>query len=187
MYIVVGLGNPGTRYQETRHNVGFKTIDILSAQLNIDIIKKRFGGHTGEGSFEGSKIILLKPQTYMNLSGESVYEAASWYKIPLSRIILVYDDVDLPVGKIRVKPNGSAGTHNGMRSVVGCMQSENIPRVRIGIGAPGIREFDLGDYVLGRFSADEKPEMEKSLENAAEAVKVIIKDGIEAAMNRFNG
>ncbi len=187
MYIVVGLGNPGTRYQETRHNVGFKTIDILSGQLNIDIIKKRFGGLTGEGSFEGSKIILLKPQTYMNLSGESVYDAAAWYKIPLSRIILVYDDVDLPVGKIRVKPNGGAGTHNGMRSVVGCMQSESIPRVRIGIGAPDNKDFDLGDYVLGRFSIQEKPEIEKSLKNAAEAVKVIIKDGINAAMNRFNG
>ena len=186
LYIVVGLGNPGVKYEETRHNVGFKTIDILSGQENIDVSKKKFKAFIGEGNLGGEKIALLKPQTYMNLSGECVQAAIGWYKIPLSNLIIVYDDVDLPVGKIRIKARGSAGTHNGMRSIVDYVETEDFPRVRIGIGAPKVKEFELADYVLSRFASEEKLGIESGFKNAVEAVKIIIQSGIDVAMNKFN-
>lgn len=186
MYLVVGLGNPGLQYEETRHNIGFKAIDILANQLGIDISKKKFKALIGEGKLNSEKIILLKPQTYMNLSGESIIEAIKWYKLPLSSLIIIYDDVDLPVGTIRIKSRGGPGTHNGMRSVVDYLDSEEFLRVRIGIGAPPFKEYDLVDYVLGKFQGNDKPEIEASLKNAAEAVKVIIQDGISTAMNKYN-
>lgn len=187
MYIIAGLGNPEIQYGETRHNVGFKALDVLAAQLNINISKKKFRAFIGEGSINGEKIVLVKPQTYMNLSGESIYEAVKWHKIPLSNLIIIYDDVDLPVGKLRIKAEGGPGTHNGMRSVVDCLETEEFPRIRIGIGVPSHEGYDLADYVLGRFSKEEKPEMEASINNAAEAVKIIVRNGIQTAMNRFNG
>ncbi len=187
MYIIVGLGNPGGKYEDTRHNVGFKVIDILADQLNIDVSKKKFKALLGEGSVHGDRVVLIKPDTYMNLSGESVIQAINWHKIPLTNLIIIYDDIDLPVGKLRIRTRGRAGTHNGMRSVIQHIQTEDFPRVRIGIGKPPIKEFEIADYVLSRFLPDERPEIESSLKNAAEAVKVIIQEGIGAAMNRFNG
>jgi PTH1 family peptidyl-tRNA hydrolase len=186
VYLVAGLGNPGLQYEETRHNVGFKTVDILAGQLNIDIAKKKFRTLIGEGIVNTEKVILIKPQTYMNLSGESIIEAIKWYKVPLSNLIIIYDDIDLPVGKIRIKSKGGPGTHNGMRSIVGYLGSEEFPRVRVGIGTPLIKEYALADYVLGRFSETEKPEILIGLKNAAEAVKMIIERDINISMNKYN-
>lgn len=186
MFVIVGLGNPGAKYEETRHNVGFKTIDILAKQLKVDLSKKKFKALVGEGNLCNQKVVLIKPQTYMNLSGESVYNAISWYKIPLSNLIIIYDDIDLPVGKLRIRRNGSAGTHNGMRSILDYIQSEEFPRIRIGVGAPPHKEFDLADYVLSRFTSEEKPQVDTSLHNAAEAAMLIVQNDIAAAMNRFN-
>lgn len=187
MYLVVGLGNPGLQYEETRHNVGFKTVDILSSQFDIDITKKKFRALIGEGIVNNEKVILIKPQTYMNLSGESIIEAIKWYKVPLGNLIIIYDDIDLPVGKTRIKPKGGPGTHNGMKSIVGYLNSGEFPRVRVGIGTPKIKDYELADYVLGKFSEAEKPEIQSGLKIAAEAVKLIIKSDINTAMNKYNG
>lgn len=186
MYVIVGLGNPGLRYQETRHNVGFQVIDSIAGDLKIDINKNKFKAQIGEGLINDEKVILVKPQTYMNLSGESVEEIINWYKIPSSNLIIVYDDVDLSVGKVRIRPKGSSGTHNGMRSIISSLDTEDFPRVRIGIGKPEIPEMDLGDFVLSRFFQEEKSEIETGIKNAAEAVKVIVRQGVGFAMNKFN-
>lgn len=186
MYIVAGLGNPGSSYLETRHNVGFKTIDILASQLSIEVSKKKFKALVGEGNLDGKKVVLLKPQTYMNLSGESIFEAISWYKIPVVNLIIIYDDIDLPIGKLRIRAKGSAGTHNGMRSIVEHLEVVDFPRIRIGVGKPNLKDFNLANFVLSKFSEEEKPEIELSLRNSADAVKDIIQSGINVAMNKFN-
>jgi len=186
VFIVVGLGNPGPRYDNTRHNVGFDTIDMLSCKYGIKVSKLKHKALIGDGKIEGKKVILVKPQTFMNLSGESVRDILEWYKIPLKNLIVVYDDIDLEPGKIRVRPKGSSGTHNGMRSVIYQIQSEDFPRVRIGIGkAP--EGWDLADYVLSKFNADDRKVISESISRAADAVVTIIKSGVETAMNKFNG
>ena len=186
MYIVAGLGNPGSNYEHTRHNVGFKTIDILASQLAIEVSKKKFKALVGEGNLDGKKVVLLKPQTFMNLSGESIYEAINWYKIPLANLIIIYDDIDLPVGKLRIRAKGSAGTHNGMKSIVEYLDDEDFPRVRIGVGKPVLKDLNLANFVLSKFLEEEKPEIELSLRNSADAVKDIIQSGINVAMKKFN-
>ncbi|MCX7711974.1 MAG: aminoacyl-tRNA hydrolase [Clostridia bacterium] len=185
LFLVVGLGNPGNRYDNTKHNVGFETIDLLAEKHNIRVSKLKHKALYGDGTIEGKKVILAKPQTFMNLSGESVREMADWYKLPMKNIILIYDDIDLQLGKIRVRPKGSAGTHNGMRSILYQLQSEDFPRIRIGIGRPP-EGWDLADYVLSKFNADERKTISESVVQAAEAVSVIIKSGAEAAMNKCN-
>lgn len=186
IFILAGLGNPGSKLEKTRHNVGFDTIDLIAEQYNIKVNKIKHKALTGEGIIKGERVLLLKPQTYMNLSGESIREAVEWYKTPPENLIIIYDDVDLPLGKIRVRPSGSSGTHNGMKSVIYLLQTDSFPRVRIGIGkAP--EGWDLADYVLSRFPPEERKLVDSAIAAAAEAAVTIITEGVERAMSRFNG
>lgn len=185
LFIVVGLGNPGTKYDNTRHNVGFDTIESLASQYGIKVNKLKHKALSGDGVISGTRVILVKPQTFMNLSGESVRELAEWYKVPTPKIILIYDDVDLAVGKIRIRSKGSSGTHNGMKSILYHLQSEDFPRVRIGIGRPP-EGWDLADFVLSKFGTEEKKVVNESINKAKEAVVEIIQSGAEAAMNKYN-
>ena len=186
LYIIVGLGNPGKKYENTRHNVGFTTVDLLADRLNTNVIKKKFDALIGEGSLAGEKIVIIKPQTYMNLSGESIIQALKWYKINLSNLLIIYDDVDLEVGTIRIRARGSAGTHNGMRSIVDFINSEDFPRIRVGIGMPPNPDYELANYVLSRFSQSEDEDIKTAIGNAADATYLIIQKGISCAMNKYN-
>ena len=185
MYIIIGLGNPGSRYDNTKHNVGFDTIDLLSHMHKIKVTKLKFKALSGDGDIGGEKVLLVKPQTFMNLSGECVRDIVEWYKVPLSNIILVYDDIDIPLGKIRIRPKGSSGSHNGMKSVIYQLQSDDFPRVRIGIGNPP-EDWDLADYVLSKWSCDERKVINESITSAASSVVELIKSGVEAAMGKYN-
>lgn len=185
LFIVAGLGNPGCRYENTRHNVGFETIDFLSDKYKINVSKVKFKAVIGDGDIEGERVILVKPQTFMNLSGECVREIIEWYKIPLSNIIIIYDDIDLPLGKIRVRPGGSSGTHNGMRSIIYQLQDDRFPRVRVGIGRPP-EGWQLADFVLSKFNEEDRKKVNESIINASEAAASIIKNGVDAAMNKYN-
>ncbi len=183
MYLIVGLGNPGREYEKTRHNVGFVAIDYLAALLNTKISKIKFKGIYGEGYIGEEKCILLKPQTYMNLSGESVRECAEFYKIPPKNIIVVYDDINLEPGKVRIRPSGSAGGHNGMKSIIYLLNSDNFPRVRFGVGAP---KHDLSNHVLGHFSEEDGVSVTNAVKKIEDIVSAIIKKGIGDAMSMFN-
>lgn len=185
IYVVAGLGNPGGKYDYTRHNVGFETIDILAQKHDIKISKLKHKALSGEGSIGGKRVLLVKPQTYMNLSGESIREIIQWYKSDIKNLIIVYDDIDLPIGKLRVRPKGSSGSHNGMKSVIYQIQSDEFPRVRIGVDKPP-EGWDLANFVLSRFSNEERKTIEESLLNASNAVEAIIKSGVDAAMNKYN-
>ena len=187
MYIIVGLGNPGKEYAHTRHNVGFETIDILADRMGIEIEEKKHKGLCGKGILAGQKVILLKPQTYMNLSGDSVGEMAQFYKIPPENIIVINDDISLDVGRIRVRPKGSAGGHNGLKSIIYRLNSDTFPRVKMGVGAPKHEDYDLADFVLSRFTKEEIPVMEDAIVKAEKAVAEIIKNGVQSAMNKYNG
>ncbi len=185
MYIIVGLGNPGKKYENTRHNIGFITVDYIADELGIKINKSKNKALVGEGSISGQKVLLVKPQTYMNLSGEAVREIVSYYKIDLSNLIVIYDDIDIEKGAVRIRAKGSAGTHNGMRSVIYQLQDDNFPRVRIGIGKSD--DIPLVNYVVGGFTKDEVNVMENAVVRAAKGTLSIIEDGIELAMSRYNG
>ncbi len=185
MYVVIGLGNPGKDYTNTRHNVGFDTIDILSRRNKIDLNKIKFKAVYGEGKIGNEKVMLVKPQTFMNNSGISVRELFQFYKVPVENIIIVVDDIDIDFAAIRVKKKGSAGSHNGLKSIIYHLQDENFPRVKIGIGKKYPNQ-DLADFVLSRFPKEEKPAMDESLLTAAEAVEKIICEGIDSAMNKYN-
>jgi PTH1 family peptidyl-tRNA hydrolase len=166
-------------------NVGFETIDFLSDKYKINVSKVKFKAVIGDGDIEGERVILVKPQTFMNLSGECVREIIEWYKIPLSNIIIIYDDIDLPLGKIRVRPGGSSGTHNGMRSIIYQLQDDRFPRVRVGIGRPP-EGWQLADFVLSKFNEEDRKKVNESIINASEAAASIIKNGVDAAMNKYN-
>ena len=185
MFVIAGLGNPGPQYINTRHNVGFDTVDVIADKLQININKIKHKALIGEGMLDDTKIMLVKPQTYMNSSGESIRDIVEWYKIPLSNLIIIYDDIDLDLGKIRIKKKGSSGTHNGMKSVIYQLQSEDFPRVRIGLGKPP-EKWDLVNYVLGKFPPEERKVVDVAVKLAAKAVEVIINSGVEAAMNKYN-
>ncbi|MGI6751438.1 MAG: aminoacyl-tRNA hydrolase [Anaerovoracaceae bacterium] len=184
MYIIVGLGNPGRRYAGTKHNVGFITVDILAEKHGIKINKIKFKALVGEGIISGQKVLLVKPQTFMNLSGESVREVVEYYKIKPEQLIVIYDDVDIEIGRIRIRKGGSAGTHNGMRSIIYNLEFDNFPRIRIGIG--GERKMSLAGYVLGGFSKGEKNVIEDAVLRAVESVDCILGQGIDKAMNEYN-
>lgn len=186
MYLIVGLGNPGREYVNTRHNIGFEAIDVLCGKYGVTLNKTKFRADCGEGFIAGEKAIFIKPQTYMNLSGESVREFAEFYKADIDHIIVLFDDVALPVGRLRVRPKGSAGGHNGIKNIIYQLGSEEFARVRIGIGAPSHPDFPMADYVLGRFSKDEIELLIPAVKRAADAVETIITDGVGAAMNMFN-
>ena len=185
-YIVVGLGNPEKKYEHTRHNVGFDVLQVLSQKLNTPLNKLRCKALTGEGRIGGERVVLAAPQTYMNLSGQSVVELLRWYKADAKHLIVVYDDVDLPQGRLRVRAGGSAGTHNGMRNIVYLTGRDDFPRVRIGIGKPEPGR-DLAAYVLGKYPPEARQAMFDAFLRAADAVQAIVTDGAEAAMACFNG
>lgn len=184
MFVIVGLGNPGKKYEGTRHNVGFEVVEYLGIKNNIDIKKIKHKALVGEGMIEGKKVMLVKPQTFMNLSGESVLEICKYYNVNLDKLVVVYDDIDIDLGKIRIRKKGSAGTHNGMRNIIYNLQSDKFPRIRIGIGRPA--GGDLVSYVIGRFKDNEKEDIILSIKSAAEAVECMIREGIDKAMNMYN-
>lgn len=185
MYIIVGLGNPEPEYSNTRHNMGFDVINKLAIENEISLNRTKFNAIYGTGIIENEKVILIKPQTFMNNSGESVIEFVNFYKEDLQKVMVIYDDMDTEVGSIRVRAKGGAGSHNGMKSMVHKLQSEDFPRIRVGIGKPKT-EFDRIDYVIGRIPDDEYVELQKGEELAADAVQYWIKNGIDNAMNKFN-
>lgn len=186
-FLVVGLGNPGSKYWNTRHNVGFAALDALADKLHTKVDRVKFQGLTGQGTWEGRKLILLKPTTYMNLSGQSVQAAARFYKIPPEHILVMFDDISLEPGRLRVRKNGSAGGHNGVRSIISCIGSQEFPRVKIGVGAKPHPDYDLADWVLSTFPLDQRQAMDETYKKAAEAALLVITQGTEAAANRFNG
>ncbi len=185
-WLVVFLGNPGPRYECTRHNAGFMAGDALAKKLGVNISRLRFKALTAECEINGERVLLMKPQTFMNLSGEAVGEAARFYKIPPEHVLVVSDEVSLPLGKLRVRQKGSAGGHNGLKSVIAALGSDGFPRVRIGVGAPPHPEYDMADWVLSVFRNQDLEDMQSAAQRAAEAVITYISDGPERAMNRFN-
>ncbi len=185
-FIIVGLGNPGPKYENTRHNLGFLTLDHLAEENGISVSRIKFKSLTGAGNIAGHKVVLVKPQTYMNLSGEAVREAVSFYKIPPEHLIVIYDDLDIPTGSIRIRRFGSAGTHNGMRSIVQHLGYENFPRIRVGIGAPGPND-DLISHVLGRpYIRQEQDSLKSAMERAAQGALAFLSEGADSAMRTCN-
>ena len=185
MNIIVGLGNPGKKYDGTRHNVGFETIDRLASRNDIKVNKLKFKALYGEGTIGGKKVMLVKPQTFMNLSGQSLLEIVQFYKVDMSEITVIYDDIDIAVGSIRIREKGSAGTHNGMRSIIYQLQKDNFSRIRIGVGKSEV--MDLASHVLSPFRKEEHEGIKKALENAALAAETIVEKNIQEAMNKYNG
>ena len=185
MYLIVGLGNPEEDYSKTRHNMGFDVINKLSENLNIKVNKNKFNSLYGTGTVGSEKIILLKPQTYMNLSGKSIIQVINFYKIPIENIIVIYDDIDTDIGNIRIRKKGSSGSHNGMKSVINEIQTEEFTRIRVGIGRPKYKD-DMINYVIGAIPEEEINNLDEGTTKAKEAVISILKDGIDIAMNKFN-
>ncbi len=184
--MIVGLGNPGKQYERTRHNMGFCAMDILAGKLAVRVNKSRFQALTATATYRGQKLLLLQPQTFMNASGLAVSQAASYYKIPAERIIVMFDDISLPVGKLRVRPSGSAGGHNGLKSIASSLGTQEYPRVKIGVGAKPSPEYDLAQWVLAAVPKADQPAIQESLEKAAEAALCIVEHGVEQAQARFN-
>ena len=184
MYVIAGLGNPGRQYEKTRHNMGFLVADEFAAAHGIDIRRIRHKALVGEGRIAGEKVLVVKPQTYMNLSGESLREVMAYYDVPMENLIVIYDDMDLETGTLRIRKKGSAGSHNGMKSVIYQLQSDAFPRIRIGIGTAA--GDDWKDYVTGQVTEKEAPILAETIKNASAALECIITDGIDIAMNRFN-
>lgn len=186
-WLIVGLGNPGREYEKTRHNAGFRAVDILAEQLSCKIDKAKFQGLYGQTTYKGGKIFLLKPQTFMNLSGRAVLQLSAYYSIPPENIIVLFDDISLAPGRLRIRANGSAGGHNGIKSIIAEVGSQDFPRVKIGVGAKPNPEFDLAAWVLSTFSAKEEKDLSFALENAANAALAIIDQGVPEAANKYNG
>lgn len=185
MYLIVGLGNPEAEYSKTRHNMGFNVINKIAEKYNIEINKKKFDALYADGVIENKKVILLKPQTYMNLSGKSIIQVVNFYKIPLENIIVIYDDVDLEKGTIRIRKKGSSGSHNGMKSVIAELGTEEFARIRVGIGKPE-HENDMINYVIGAIPEEEIKKLDEGVNKAKDAVIEILKENIDIAMNKFN-
>lgn len=186
MKLIVGLGNPTDKYEGTRHNVGFEVIDRIADEYGIGLDTIKHKGMYGKGKLDGQTVILLKPMTYMNLSGESISAVAAYYKIEPCDIIVIYDDINLDVGRLRVRGKGSAGGHNGIKNMIAHLHTEEFPRVRIGVGMKPPK-MDLADYVLSRFSKEEQERMEEGYDRAVKAVAMLVKDELEQAMNEYNG
>lgn len=187
MFLIAGLGNPGRQYEKTRHNMGFDTIDELIERHRIPQGGIAHKAMYGKGMIAGEKVLAVKPLTYMNLSGEAIREYVNYYKMdPETELIVIYDDIDLEPGQIRIRKKGSAGGHNGIKSIIAQIGTQNFYRIKVGVGAKP-KGWDLADYVLGRFSPEERELVDKAICDAADAVEMILKDGIEAAMNHYNG
>jgi PTH1 family peptidyl-tRNA hydrolase len=186
-WLIVGLGNPGKDYAHTRHNAGFRALDILAQKLNCKVDKGKFQGIYGQTKYGDNKLYLLKPLTYMNLSGQSVLQLSAYFHIPPERIIVLFDDISLPPGRLRIRPNGSAGGHNGIKSIIAQVGSQEFPRVKIGVGAKPSADRDLADWVLSAFSAQEEKALAFSLDKAADAALTIVEKGIYEAANLYNG
>lgn len=185
-YLVVGLGNPGSQYEATRHNVGFRAVDALAKEAGVKIDRAKFQALTAQVTVGGVRVLLMKPQTYMNLSGVAVKQAADFYKVPPERVLVLFDDIDLDVGRLRIRRNGSAGGHNGIKSIISSLGSQEFPRIKIGVGAKPHPDYDLADWVLSRFTLAEQKLLDPAIEHAAEAVPVIFTQGIERASSQFN-
>lgn len=186
-WLIVGLGNPGREYERSRHNCGFRALDLIAESLGCKTDKLKFQGLYCQTTYNGKKLFLLKPQTYMNLSGRSVLQLSAYFNIPPQRIIVLFDDISLPPGRLRIRADGSAGGHNGIKSIIQEVGSQDFPRVKIGVGAKPNPEYDLADWVLSSFSAQEEKALSVSLKNAADAALAIIDHGVPEAANKFNG
>ena len=184
-WIIAGLGNPGKEYETSRHNTGFIALDTLTGKKNVRVSDLKFKGLCGRGELSDRSVLFLKPQTFMNLSGDSLAEAAAFYKIPMERVIVIYDDISLPVGKIRIREKGSAGGHNGIKNIIERSGTDVFPRIKIGVGAPPA-SGELVNWVLGSFSDEDRKKLEGSIDNACSAVAEIIKNGYQAAAAKFN-
>ena len=186
-WLVVGLGNPGPKYENTRHNAGFRALDAYCGHSGQRIERLKFKALTGEGQFGGHRVLFLKPQTFMNLSGEAVRDAAAFYKVPPERIVVLFDDISLEVGRLRVRAKGSAGGQNGVKSIIYHLQSDQFPRVKIGIGGKPHPDYDLADWVLSKFQGDDLQKIDEAAQRAWQAAEEIIRNGAAAAAQRFNG
>ena len=184
MILIVGLGNPGKQYEQTRHNIGFDVIDYMANKYNIDVNREKFKGICGEGFIENKKVILLKPLKYMNLSGESIRELANFYKLEDDEIIVVYDDISLDIGRLRIREKGSAGGHNGIKSIIQNLGGDKFPRVKVGVGQP---KDNLVNHVLGKFSKEDREHIEKVIPVVSDAIVEIVKNDAKESMNKFNG
>lgn len=183
MFLIVGLGNPGSKYEKTRHNVGFDVIDLLSDKYNIQLNREKFKGIYGDGLIASQKVIMLKPGTYMNLSGESVREISDFYKIPPENIIVIHDDISLDCGRLRIRGQGSAGGHNGIKNIILNLATDKFVRIKVGVGQP---DGDLVSFVLGRFPGEDRKKVEKVFDAVGMAAEIIIGEGIDKAMNKYN-
>lgn len=186
-WILVCLGNPGDKYENTRHNVGFLTADALGERLNKPIQRLKFKALTNVVEYGGCRVLLMKPTTYMNLSGEAVREACQFYKIPPERVLVVSDDVSLPVGKLRLRRSGTAGGHNGLRSIIGQLHSDQFPRLKIGVGQKPHPDYDMADWVLGKFSKEDRKTIDAAIERALDAIECVFSQGMDKAMSQYNG
>ena len=186
-WIIVGLGNPGSQYDRTRHNVGFRAMDALADSLGVKINRSRFRALTATAVIGGEKVLLMKPQTFMNASGMAVEPAAAFYKVPADRILVIFDDISLPIGKIRIRADGSAGGHNGLKSLISSLGRQDFPRIKVGVGAKPHPDYDLADWVLSKFSAKEEKDLATAVENAVDAVGFYLKNGAEKTAAKFNG
>ena len=186
-WLIVGLGNPGPEYAKTRHNCGFRALDILAQKLGCRVDKSKFQGLFNQVTYGENKVFLLKPQTYMNLSGNSVKQLAGFYHIPPQHIIVMYDDISLEPGRLRIRADGSAGGHNGIKSIISCLGGQDFPRVKIGVGAKPHPDYDLANWVLSNFSASEEKDLLSALERSADAALSIIDRGVSETANRYNG
>lgn len=185
-YLVAGLGNPGREYENTRHNAGFVAADILSNKFNAALTKSKFNGLYGDAVIGGARVLIVKPQTYMNLSGTAVQKLSAFYKIPIDKIIIMHDDVSLDVGKIRIRRKGSAGGQKGLANIIELLGSEEIARIKIGVGSKPHPDYDMKDWVLGKIPAEQQADFKTACENAAKAVEEIISRGIDSAMNKYS-
>ena len=185
-WIVVGLGNPGDKYENTRHNVGFMTVDELAERGRFPVQRLKFRALTNTATIGGQGVLVMKPTTYMNLSGEAVGEAARFYKVPADHVLVISDDVDLPVGKLRIRKSGSAGGHNGLKSIIQHLGSDQFPRLKIGVGGKPHPDYDMADWVLGKLQGEDKKTMDAAVKKAADAIECLLKEGPDKAMNKFN-
>ena len=186
-WLVVGLGNPGPKYEWTRHNMGFLVVDELAERENIPVQRLKYKALTNVVEYGGCRVLLMKPTTYMNLSGEAVGQAARFYKIPPERVLVISDDVALPQGKLRVRRSGSAGGHNGLKNIIAHLGTDQFPRIKVGVGGKPHPDSDMADWVLGKFTGQDKKVMEDAISRAADAVACLLEKGVDQAMAKFNG